>query len=569
MAGGDPRKLLEGNGRYVRVGSVNCCGWLWRAVFRNWGRTVRSTPTETFFPVTKVGVQNIVRWAKANGKRVRAAGYRHTWSSFYVDDGQVFISMLPPKVAEKIPTPPYPYDPDRELGRIEELSTERVGNKTYRLIKVGTATTNEQLRVWLLKEKNWTIPLNVIMSAITLGGSNAPICHGSGWETKTLSDLVTELEYVNANGDLVTVNDKTLLRSAAGCFGLLGIVVSLTLRLDTMSCARMQPRARPVVLSIPPPRGYWVPRNVDLRGVTPAQKEEAFRAMVESFEKKYYNEYFWFPLQRECWINCWENDGNVNNAEIYPTNCESMMEAFFQAVLNFANIKIFRWLLPVISTSIIGWGAMKNLTQRQDYVVWLPDALHFVRGIQNLRCLDMEWEIPIPSLPDDETKPDWSIVQKCWWDVITSVYSRYNSSSKDMPLRLALELRVTGDSDIIMAPQHGNKLGTLAIEILSFSTVGSEVWLSFMQEITDKWSKYTDAKGIPLKIRPHWAKEWENLTVRGEPIVDYLKSVYADQIKIFKQDLEDIGSKQGVSLEQTRSMFSNKLLDELIFDTAA
>src|SRR5262249_24857187 len=56
---------------------------LQNAVFRNWGRTVENTPALTFLPRTKKGVANLVKWASAHGKKVRVAGYRHTWESLY------------------------------------------------------------------------------------------------------------------------------------------------------------------------------------------------------------------------------------------------------------------------------------------------------------------------------------------------------------------------------------------------------------------------------------------------------------------------------------------------------
>jgi len=166
---------------------------------------------------------------------------------------------------------------------------------------------------------------------------------------------------------------------------------------------------------------------------------------------------------------------------------------------------------------------------------------------------------------DDPSNPDWSIVQKCWWDVIIAVYRRYNANERDIPMRLTFEMRIMGGSKITMAPQYGNDLGTCAIEMLSFNTVEAGEWQAFMQEITDEWSKYTDASGAPLKIRPHWAKQWKGLTVRGQPIMKYLKEVYADNIEKFKADLTEIGQQQNVSLEEMRSLFSNEVLDQVIF----
>lgn len=60
------------------------------------------------------------------------------------------------------------------------------------------------------------------MIRITFGGANAPICHGAGITHKTLSDLVREIEYVDANGKVQKVSDPEKIKAAAGSFGLLG-----------------------------------------------------------------------------------------------------------------------------------------------------------------------------------------------------------------------------------------------------------------------------------------------------------------------------------------------------------
>ena len=46
------------------------------------------------------------------------------------------------------------------------------------------------------------------------------------------------MEYVDSQGQLVTINDPELLQTAASSMGLLGIVTSITYELDQMSYAR-------------------------------------------------------------------------------------------------------------------------------------------------------------------------------------------------------------------------------------------------------------------------------------------------------------------------------------------
>lgn len=81
----------------------------------------------------------------------------------------------------------------------------------------------------------------------------------------------------------------------------------------------------------------------------------------------------------------------------------------------------------------------------------------------------MEFQIPIPALASDPTQPDYSIVQRAWWDIINLCYAE-----DDTPMRLTLELRIMGDSKLIMAPQHGNTFGTASIEVISIPDAVSD-----------------------------------------------------------------------------------------------
>jgi hypothetical protein len=138
-----------------------------------------------------------------------------------------------------------------------------------------------------------------------------------------------------------------------------------------------------------------------------------------------------------------------------------------------------------------------------DIKTYLPDGLHFRRGVKNMRVRDMELEIPIPPRADDPSKPDWEVVQKAWWDAIDAVY---NDSTA--PMRTALEMRIMAGSDVIMAPQKGNSFGTASIEVLTtMSAVAEGVWTPFEQEVADRWMSY-EYDGELLNTRPHWAKEW-------------------------------------------------------------
>lgn len=130
----------------------------------------------------------------------------------------------------------------------------------------------------------------------------------------------------------------------------------------------------------------------------------------------------------------------------------------------------------------------------------LPNALHFRRGRHYARSRNAEFEVPIPPLPADPTRPDWSLVRKAWWGVINIVYGSANS-----PMRLAMDMRITGGSNILMAPQRGNDHGTVAIEIGSIvDTVSEDDWHTFCQDVINMLTKLAPEG----KVRPHWGKEW-------------------------------------------------------------
>lgn len=121
-----------------------------------------------------------------------------------------------------------------------------------------------------------------------------------------------------------------------------------------------------------------------------------------------------------------------------------------------------------------------------------------------MRVRDLELQIPVPPRKDDPTKGDWSVVQQAWWDAIAIVYSDPKG-----PMRIALEMRIVGSSDIIMASQTNNTFGTASIEVLTTMAGADDgTWAPFAQKIADKWMSYRGADGKLINTRPHWAKEW-------------------------------------------------------------
>lgn len=438
------------------------------------------------------------------------------------------------------------------------------------LVRIGASTTNERLRRWCVENDQYTYPLNVIMVEMTVGGTNGPICHGAGLKHPTLSDLVRKVEYVDCHGNLRTVEDPEHLRAASGCFGLMGVITHLTLEFAPMTYALMNPQKIPAVQAVPPPDDM-ADEDIPLCLRVPRTPQERAQD-VANFEKQcnenYYVEYFWFPYADMCWVNNWDNTTDATGAIDYPSTAKTFFMFISQFTLNVVqHSRVLPELIHALDfdaavLTIFSRLAMMALPAWDEPVkTYLPDALHFQRGIQNLRVLDVEVEMPLQPKAGRPDTPDYSLVRRAWWDAILECYKH----SHTCPQRMPLEMRIMGGSDVIMAPQRGNKLGTCAIEILTLENA-ADLWKPYAEEVLSRWMSYTDAEGRPLRTRPHWAKQWDGFEINGEPWVERMKRDYKDEIVEFKKVMAEIGKKDGWKLADLKKRFSNDFFDKFYFD---
>lgn len=557
--------------------------------FQNWGRTVKNVPRITCVPTTSYGIQQVVRYAKTFDMNVRVSGYRHSWSPIFGKNGQILISTLDLHKATVLPN--FESLPDSEVGEcptelnaITFQGTPEAGKN--RLVRVGTAVTNQQLRRWCNSQEGKlasTLPLNVIMVEITLGGSNAPICHGAGRSHTTLSDLVHTIEYVDANGNIQKLSkdtDPDLMKAASGCFGLLGIITHITLEMMPMTYAVMRPQKLHITEAIPlPPEMATEDLPHVLRPETPMTKEQRAKAQA-AFEDRarnnFYAEWFWFPYTSKVWVNCWNTTDDPKGEAEYPTDTQVVIQWFQTVAAQVLQVSdaiadlqhTFAWAQTTLMSTFALY-AMPEVTDEQPAIkTQLPNALHFRRAIQNVRVLDTEMEIPLlpkSGIPLSDTKfeddIDFSNVQRAWWAAILTAY-KYQDTC---PQRMPLEMRITGPSQVIMAPFRGHNLGSASIEILTLENMRGKVWQDYAQEVLDHWMDLKDSRGEYLTTRPHWAKEWYNFKVRGQPMIDYVRQSYAHDIQEFVFRLGQVAKKHGWSMEEARRRFGNDALDVLFY----
>ncbi|EHY59621.1 hypothetical protein HRR83_001107 [Exophiala dermatitidis] len=612
--------------------------------FQNWGRTVTTTPTYTCVPSTARDVVDIVRYAKKHKMGVRVAGFRHSWSPVFgrsnanskdaktKSKGDILISSLGLVDASVLPNftslPGDIFEP-----RAKDLNSILVVDHNYvkgpklsdgkKYVRVGTSTTNEQFRRWCIDTGNVTLPMNIIEVEITMGGANATICHGAGINNPTLSDLVRCIEYVDANGKLGRVDLSTpdILHAAAGCFGLIGVVTHLVLECDPMSCALLEPRKIPVIEAIPPPPDMPdadIPAPLRPRQPLSAERKAQIQRDFETRALTTdYAEWFWFPYSSEVWVNSWHKTSDLSNAVTYPSDAKTILQVLGTIMMNIAQnadtLLDTTEFLPATQTKLLTWLAMKNLDDigpnGKKIKARLPDALHFQRGVQNIRVRDLEVEFPLqprkqpstltPMTPivngtaamngnatlkgqgyndaqttteshttttDRLTQVDLSLVQRAWWDAIIACYN----AIYEAPQRMPLEMRIMSSSEVTLAPQRGHTLGTCSIEILTLHDA-ADIWKPYAQTVLDKWSNYRDANGDLVPVRPHWAKEWYGHTVRGRQWEQLLRSEssrnggFRDEIAEWRSLVERLAVRDGWTVGDARFRFGNEVLDRLFW----
>lgn len=135
--------------------------------FENWGESVNNKPKYTFVPSTVLGLQNLVKFAKEKGLRVRCAGYRHSWSPIFSADDEILVSLLDLEEVTTIPDSlaigPDAVPNGNELMSIDILEKPSFLPSGKNAVRVGAAVTNEAFRRWANHHNVTALPMDVIL----------------------------------------------------------------------------------------------------------------------------------------------------------------------------------------------------------------------------------------------------------------------------------------------------------------------------------------------------------------------------------------------------------------------
>lgn len=459
-----------------------------RLHWRNWGHTAECRPQVAFLPETLADLTEIMTEARASQRRVRVVATGHSWPALSVTDDILVITHRLDKVTVDV------RDPQRPLLIAE------------------AGATNQQMNA-VLAQHGLTLPFNVVLESVRIGGLVATGSHGSGWEMPTLSDLVEAIEIVNAAGELICYRAEThgpqVMNAVRISLGLFGLIYRVHLR--------VQPNYRV--------------HQCDVRLPLEVMRQQ-IAALVPAHEAL--DLYYW-PYQKVVTVRMWDRtDAPSNVAPTRNTWQRRLSHSAFAVFHGWEQAVMRTWpkTVPTIAAFNYRWFPHHNRVTDVVEVVHWRDAIEMLR----VSCVEVAFQLDA----------DFATFQRAWQDAL-DVIDDFATQGR-YPFNMTLNARFIKSSDCLLAPALGPG-HVCYIEILS--SAETPHWQEFASAIALRWMKLPGA-------RPHWAKEWEFIP----GIEAFIGRAYAAQLKQFLAIHEALG----VDPERR---FSNALLDRVIFGNAA
>ncbi|CAG8569048.1 7860_t:CDS:2, partial [Ambispora gerdemannii] len=412
------------------------------------------TPQYIFRPNSLENLKDIVKNAKTNGKKIRCAGQGHSWSSLSVTKDYLVVVTDLDKVIEIKKTEKYGWT-------VTALAGTQIKTVEQALLKNNPPLAFESM----------TVPDTFRISGIVAVGG-----HGGKTGGPSISDLVVKLEIVTGDGELQEFSnekDPVELNAARVNLGLLGIVYSITFRVEPLFNLRMNDIVSPIK-----------------DGLKPANIKQAF-------DNSDTMEIFYWPFNKgridlsndDIWIKQFVRTQDpptttrtilnkiLNDALIQASNCSA--EIFLEHPKLTPAIKAAQWLI------------VKKTFKSE--VMTAIDGIHYLTGTEVVRYDDAGFVFKVD--------PDFTNVATELLFLINKI-AEYANKDK-YPINLAASARILRASAALLSPAFDSDPNAIYC-FIEIGSIKSDSWVEFLNEASARWtSKY--------QAGTHWAKEWESL----------------------------------------------------------
>ena len=314
--------------------------------WRNWARTATARPLIVHTPTSVDAVSGIVSEAAANGQRVRMVGSGHSFTTAAVADDV----MLRPGGLVGIRSV------DTDLNRVTVEAGTDLTSLCEELDRLGLALANMgDIRVQ------------------TLAGAIQTGTHGTGKDTGTFADMVTDLEIVTGDGSVLQCNADTnsdVFNAGRVGLGAFGIVTAITLQ--------VVPKYR---LHAHEFSSTW---------------DVALGSFDQWTKDHDHVEFYWFPHTNGCMVK--HNDRTTDPASPPSRFSEWWDESFMANTVFGATCRFGRaapGYVPLINRAVTKLASDRDFTNESWRVFTTPRTVRFT---------EMEYALPrealIPALKD-------------------------------------------------------------------------------------------------------------------------------------------------------------------------
>jgi len=467
--------------------------------WRNWAGNLSSVPDDILQPSNLAEVQALVR--NSGGAKIRSFGTGHSFSPLVVANGQNLVDLSNYT------------DGGRRAWRWQK---NRQNFVTY-LPSARWADVRDALMT-----KDSPLPQMYLSSTGALDSLNATGfvaagCHGTGWNHQTVSDFISEIEFVGADGQLHVFSEETTPDDMAAVrvnLGLLGIITKVTLRVEPL----YKLLDEEIVVS-----------TENVMGPNPAKTDGEIRTanLHKLITENEYVELFWFPgsgFDGQIWVKKFNR--TQDDVRDIPLRPDGWIDQYASSVMNWTATNQITWnvILP------IAWSTIRDranaIQARHGFVAEAPRVLFYAD--RAFPILDLEMAVPVPSIGPGA----WDVrnVIEAWYAALNYTYKHRG----DFPLTTCLHARFTKTSQSLLSPAYSASREDRVcwIEILSAypkaesdankRAVAMGPHFAMINEVIPGWINGKNG-------RPHWAKNWQYVN----PHVNMRALYPAENLRVF------------------------------------
>lgn len=312
--------------------------------FKNWGENLQFQPKYYYKPSTEEQIVDIIKYAKAQGLKVRVYGSGHSWTHLAEAQGQILINLDNCQGVVQV---------DKNTKQV----TVKAGSKLY------------ALSGWLEKEGLAMQNMGDINKQ-AFAGALSTGTHGTGISFGIIPTQVVKLIFINGKGEKITCSNEEnseIFKAAQVSLGALGVITEVTIQ------------------------------AVDLYNLHIQKKKEKLSQIIPQLPQIVANnrhfEFYWFPYTdtiQSKYLNITSEKPNV-----------SSFKKWFNDI--FLENNAFK-LLSEVSRIIPGSGSSKTVSQISGLAISNSSEInvsHKVFSTERLvKFVEMEYGVPAEKGPE-------------------------------------------------------------------------------------------------------------------------------------------------------------------------